>query len=116
MRSHEKIWILLSELFVDSEHSVDELMMLGKALKQTGCPVDEIEKILKYEVAPVCGSWMRYPTVGPWPMLEEKDLLLRIQKNIARPWYRPALIKNGLLGLGHVKKDWELVKASINEN
>ena len=116
MKSHEKIWILLSDLFVDTERSVDELIMLGKALKATGCPVEEIEKILKYEVAPVCGTWMRYPTIGPWPMFDEKDLVLRIHKHIGRPWYRPSLIKNGLWGLSHVKKEWETVKATINNN
>jgi len=116
MKPNEEIWILLSDLFVDTEHTVDELIMLGKALKKTGCPIKEIERILKYEVAPVCGKWMRYPTVGPWPMFDEKDLLSRIQKHIERPWYSPPLIKNGLFGLGHVKKEWERVKAAINEN
>ena len=116
MNINEKIWILLSDLFIDTERSVDELIMLGKSLKSTGISANEIERILKYEVAPVCGSWMRYPTIGPWPMFDEKDLLLRIKKHIERPWYLGPLIKNGLFCLGHVKKEWEIVKNAINSN
>ena len=116
MKTNEKIWILLSNLFVDTEYSVDELIMLGKAIKSTGASVKEIEGILKYEVAPVCGKWMRYPTIGPWPMFDEIDLLPRIQKHIERPWWLPPLIKNGLFSLGHVKKEWEIVKTAINGN
>ena len=113
---NEDIWLLLSELFVDTEHTVDDLVALAKALKQTGCPVNEIERILKHEVAPVCGRWMRYPTIGPWPMFDKEALLISIRKHIERPWYRPVLIKNGLWGLDHVKQDWEIVKSAINDS
>ena len=75
MDARETIWWLLSDLFVDTTHTEDDLRRLGAALKKTGCGVEDLERILRYEVAPVCGTWMSYPgAIGPWPQFDPQDI------------------------------------------
>jgi hypothetical protein len=62
--TRQKVWALLSDLFVDTENSEQELRAIGQVLKTTGFSVAEVELILRKEVAPVCGRWM----VNPGPM------------------------------------------------
>lgn len=58
--AREAVWVLLSDLFVDSENTERDLRAIGQALKKTGFSVGEVKLILRKEVAPVCGKWMFY--------------------------------------------------------
>ena len=111
--AQERVWLLLSDLFVDTVHTERGLREIGVALKRTGFSADEVERILRKEVAPVCGRWMRYPTIGPWPMFDPEDLKQRIRAHLNRPWYKPPLIGVGLFGLSDVKRSWEIVRAAM---
>jgi|SRR5690348_12900356 hypothetical protein len=109
----EKVWVLLSDLFVDTVHTERELTAIGAALKGTGCSADDVEKILRKEVAPVCGRWMRYPTIGPWPMWDPEDVKQRVRAYLNRPWYKPRLMGMGLFGLSDVERSWEIVRHAM---
>ena len=110
----EKVWFLLSDLFVDTDHPERELREMAVALKRTGFSTDEVEKILHHEVAPVCGRWMRYGgAIGLWPMFDQAALKQRIHKHLVRPWYKPPLVNTGLLGLSSVQRDWEIVRDAM---
>lgn len=111
--SKEKVWLLLSDLFVDTEHSDRELREIGVALKGTGFSADDVETILRKEVAPVCGAWMRYPTVGPWPMFDPDDLKQRIRAHLNRPWYKSTFVSIGLSGLPGLKSSWKVVRDAM---
>lgn len=112
----ENVWFLLSNLFVDTDHSEEELREIGVALKKTGCSVEDVEKILRSEVAPVCGRWMHYPgAIGPWPMFDREELKQRIQAYLNRPWHQPPLINSGLWGLSRVKRAWGTVRDAMEE-
>jgi len=115
MTTREKIWIILSDLFIDTELTPAELNAIGLALRDTGESCERIEQILREEVAPVCGQWMLYPTVGPWPKFDEVDLIGKITKYISRPWYRFPILKLGLFGLRQVREDWSHVKRAMND-
>lgn len=113
----QKVWLMLSELFVDTQHTEDDLRRLGKALNGTGYSVKEIERIFKTEVSPVCGKWMCSPgAIGPWPMFDEEDLNDRIQKYLQQPWYQPPFFNNSILWrLPSVRRDWKIVKGAIHD-
>ena len=111
----EQVWFLLSDLFVDTEWSERELRGIGVALRDTGFSSKDVEKILRAEVAPVCGRWMRYPSIGPWPMFDREWVRLNIQKYLERPWYIMPFFGGGLWGLGSVKRDWTIVRAAMEQ-
>lgn len=108
------VWVLLSELFVDTQHTKEDLHVLGGSLQETGYSVEEIESILRREVAPVCGRWMLHPgAVGPWPMFDRQDLSERIGAHRQKPWYRPPLLDTGLLLMPGIKREWKVVRNAM---
>jgi hypothetical protein len=114
LKPREAVWILLSELFVDTELAKEDLHAIGTSLQETGFSVDEIEAILRREVAPVCGQWMTYPgTIGPWPMFDAQELKTRIGKHLCKPWYKPPFFSTGLMLMPGLKRDWATVRSSM---
>jgi hypothetical protein len=110
----EAVWVLLSELFVDTEHTEQDLHVLGRSLQETGYSVEETEAILRREVAPVCGRWMRSPgAIGPWPMFDAQELKERIQARLHKPWYKPPLFHAGLLLMPGVEREWQVVRNAM---
>ena len=112
----EKIWLLLSDLFVDREHQGYELRAIGCALRETGVSLTETERILRTEVAPVCGEWMICPgAIGPWPTFDEVDLKGHIEDYIQTPWYRrrPLLAPLSWWRLFGVRRDWQIVRKEV---
>jgi hypothetical protein len=110
----EAVWVLLSELFVDTAHTKNDLLAIGKALRETGFSAEEVEHILRREVAPVCGRWMFYPgVVGPWPMFDEQELKRMIEERLQKPWYKQPLFNTGFLFMPGVKHEWEIVRNAM---
>ena len=113
-KSRERVWVLLSELFVDTEHTPNDLLAIARSLQETGFSVDEVETILRRDVAPVCGEWMLYPgAIGPWPMFDEQELKEKIEQRLSRPWYKALSLHTGLTFMPGVKREWEVVRDAI---
>ena len=116
LKSRQAVWILLSELFVDTEHAKEDLLAIGTSLQGTGFSVDEVEAILRREVAPVCGRWMTYPgAIGPWPMFDAQELKTRIGRHLCKPWYKPPFFSTSLMLMPGVKRDWATVRSSMRK-
>ena len=112
--TREKVWVLLSDLFVDTENTEQDLRAIGRVLKTTGFSVAEVELILRKEVAPVCGQWMVNPgAIGPWPLFDEEDLKQGIRNHLGKPWWRPPLTGIGLWRLPGVRRQWRVVRDAM---
>lgn len=112
----ERIWVLLSELFVDTELKAEDLQALGQSLREVGEPPSEVERVLRSEVAPVCGRWMLFAApVGPWPGFDEADLKKQIEAYLQAPWYRcrPMLAPLAWWLLSGVRRDWQVAKFAM---
>jgi len=107
--ARRRVWLLLSDLFVDTEWSDEELRAIGAALKQTGFSANEVEAILRGEVAPVCGRWMRWPSIGPWPAFDSDWVNESVEKYL----HRPPFFRLGLWGLPGVRRDWKVVRDAM---
>ena len=59
LKPREAVWILLSELFVDTELAKEDLHAIGTSLQETGFSVDEIEAI---------GVELRIVGPADWPV------------------------------------------------
>lgn len=115
-KPREAVWILLSELFVDTAHTKKDLLAMGKSLRETGFSVEEVETILRREVAPVCGQWMLYPgAIGPWPMFEAQALKEKIEERLRKPWYKRPLFTTGLMLMPGVKREWEILRNAMRD-
>lgn len=107
----EAAWCLLSGLFADTEYDDDELLRLGAALKQTGLSSRELERILRHEVAPVCGVWLTHPgAIGPWPQFNEEEVQSRIRSYVQRKWYKKPLFHLPLWALPGIRSKWSFLK------
>ena len=109
--TRHRVWYLLSDLFVDTELTDEQLCRIGVALKQTGLSSNDVEKILRREVAPVCGAWMRWPSIGPWPAFEPEW----VKESIERYLSRPALFRLGLWSYPGVRRSWKIVRAEMEK-
>jgi hypothetical protein len=114
--TRESVWWLLSDLFVDTARTDDELRRLGVALKKTGFGADEVERILRREVAPVCGRWMtHHDAIGPWPQFDRQGIEARIRAYVQRPWYKGPLFGAPLWLFPGVRREWSVVKRAMED-
>ena len=107
--ARQRVWFLLSDLFVDTEWSAEDLRAIGTALKHTGFSANEVEAILRTEVAPVCGRWMRWPSIGPWPAFDPDWVNESIEKYLRRQ----PIFRLGLWGLPGARRDWRVVRNAM---
>ena len=116
VNTRESVWWLLSDLFVDTTHTEDELRRLGVALRKTGFGADEVERILRREVAPVCGRWMTHSgAMGPWPQFDRQAIEARIRAYVQRPWYKGPLFGAPLWVFPGVWREWSVVKRAMQD-
>lgn len=67
------VWRALSDLFLDTSWTKEELKALAATIKQSGYSVDEVEQILLHEVAPVFGSNL-LSVAGEWVPFDEAEV------------------------------------------
>lgn len=110
------VWAAMSELFLDTKLSEQELSAITASIKQAGYSAEEAEEILIHEVAPVfsanlldfAGEWL------PWDEDEVVDLILaKLAKTrqsttmtAPRRWFRRRMILQ-------VRPDWQQVKRGL---
>ena len=112
--ARESVWWLLSDLFVDTTRTQDELRRLGVALRKTGFAPRDIEWILRREVAPVCGWWAA-GGIGPWPCFDRQDIEARIRAYLERPWYKGPLFGAPLWLFPGLRREWSVVKNAMRD-
>jgi hypothetical protein len=103
--ARHKVWFILSDLFVDTEWSIEDLRRMGISLKGTGFSASEIEAILRTEVAPVC-FW---GLIGPWPDVDQDWLIESIEKYLRRP----SLFRRKTWGFPSAREKWKVVRYAM---
>ncbi len=69
---------ILSEIFVDTEHTELDRAHMAERLMLTGMAFSHIEHIYMNEVAPICSQ--KFQTVGPWPAIDQTWLNQKIEQ------------------------------------
>ena len=88
MVSHEDVWLVLSELWLDTELDERALRSIAKQLHHSGLSADQLQHIFQYEVAPQV--WANHWAVaGQWTGFDSHWLLAgcRRQQQGGR-WHR----------------------------
>lgn len=78
LAERKKVWIALSDLFLDTDTSIFHENIV-KALLASPYSIAEIEKIMLYEVYPVC-RWNLLSIAGEWAGFDEKWLVEKIHE------------------------------------
>jgi hypothetical protein len=111
--TREAVWLALSELWLDTELQPFQHTHIARVLQDSDLPLEEIEAILLYEVAPVV--WRNAQCVaGVWTGFDPDWLIDACRRNQQRResrWHRLRcrLLKQAMLG--PVKEDWAIVVA-----
>ncbi len=75
----EKVWIVLSNLFLDTDVTIYYAHIVEQCAKSP-FSLNELEAILKSEVAPVCADNLM-TVAGVWEGFDEEWLIASIRKN-----------------------------------
>lgn len=90
---HERVWLLLADLFfLDTEHSDAVYESTAETLKRLGVRRRDAEDILIYEVAPVAGAnlgYLLWPAIGEWAGFDAEKLSCAIRSYLGRRASRP---------------------------
>jgi len=102
--------MLLSELFVDTELTANDLSSLATRLAVLPQSVAELDGILRNEVAPVAGHWMQYAgAIGPWPGFDPEELVSAIKAHLAASQQQ----QSGREFAKHVWSEWKGFRVAI---
>lgn len=116
--TREALWLALSELWLDTELQAFQHAHIARVLQDSDLPLEEIEAILLYEVAPVV--WRNAQCVaGVWAGFDRSWLTgacHRNQQKRGKLWHRLRCRLLRKLMLGPVKEDWQKVKDLLLED
>lgn len=79
------VWTSLSELFLDTELGDYDFNRIANSLKNSPYKVDEIERILRDEVAPAFAGNLWSPA-GEWQPWSENDVLRIMKRQAESRW------------------------------
>jgi len=116
-QQERQAYILLSELFLDTEHTELELNYLTSSLRPLGIPVLTLEYMLRYDLFPILLP-NRLSVAGVWQGFNEDWLLQQVQDRrsaASSGWLRSGVDSVAWLILGGmmVRPIWDKVKGGL---
>ncbi|MBD9483238.1 hypothetical protein IB229_09660 [Pseudomonas sp. PDM14] len=79
----EGVWLLLSELWLDTQLDAPAHARIAAGLRESGLSVDALQRIFLYEVAPLL--WLNHWSVaGVWDAFDAQWLIAGCQRNRQR--------------------------------
>ena len=96
------LWLVLSELWLDTELSAADLERIARAMADSGLTIEELRQVYLVEVAPVASANL-LTVAGEWAGFDEEWLCSRIARNLrdrprrTRFWARLPLTRRLML-------------------
>jgi hypothetical protein len=117
-QQEKQAYTILSELFLDTEHTQLELNYLTSSLRPLGIPVLTLEHMLYYDIFPILSPNL-LSIAGEWQGFDEDWLLQQVQARRSGPgsgWMKSGVNSMAWLFLGgRVRSIWDKVKEGLNE-
>lgn len=108
----ERVWIALSELFLDTDVS-SSLDQIQREVIASPFSIEDIDIILRDEVAPVCLPNL-YSVAGEWTGFDPDWLLPSIHKYLSQPaWQRRLGRSFRARGLRRMVPEWPDLRSRI---
>jgi len=112
LSAREQVWVLLSELFLDTDIT-PRLGDLAGALAASPFDGTELERMVRDEVCPVC-IWNLYAAAGNWTGFDATDLIGRIERHKARNGlWRGVMKPVHAWNLRGMVPEWPQIRAQI---
>lgn len=106
IESRRPVWVALSGLFLDTELSPEDLAELATQLAESPYSIAELEKVLRFEVAPGLIANLKSPA-GEWAGFDEQELVSRLSGRLGRkPLLRPSIPRM-------IRPQWDRLKEQI---
>ena len=108
---------ILSELFLDVEHTPLEINHISSSLRPLGIPVPKLEHMLRYDLFPIL-SLNLLSIGGAWQGIDENWLVQQVQ---ARRSSGSGFLRNAVDGIAWhslsrgISSLWDKVKDRLNE-
>ncbi|MEM6448092.1 MAG: hypothetical protein AAF704_16230 [Cyanobacteria bacterium P01_D01_bin.123] len=104
-----KVWIVLSDLFLDTEHDDSHLHHIASVLASSGYTWEELDRILRFELAPFLGVFPA-SAVGVWEGFDPDLVCENARKRLGRPSWVVRLSVLLRLQTWMVESSWQRIK------
>ena len=81
IQKRRPVWVALSELWLDTELSTEDLERIARVMAESGLGIDELREIYLVEVAPVVSPNL-LSVAGEWAGFDEEWLCSQIIHNL----------------------------------
>jgi hypothetical protein len=103
------VWHAFSELFLDTELQPYDYRDIGKRLRASGYPREELKRILEDEVAPVFSSNL-LSVAGEWTAWTEEEVEDIMKRSLrVRIGFSPFWWLRKRMFAGHLRAEWEKI-------
>lgn len=110
------VWTALANLFLDTTHSPDIRRGLAADLLASGFEIEQIEEVLRHEVAPVFGGNLLSLT-GEWVLWDQEEVgkaMFRVYCQRRGPTFFQRI--QGRLATGLAQSEWKKVRRLVRLN
>lgn len=80
-QQRKPVWVALSELFLDTELSAEDLARIAQVMAESGLSIEQLREVYLVEVAPVV-SRNTFDMAGVWDGFDEEWLYAEILSNL----------------------------------
>ncbi len=109
------VWMALSELFLDTTCTLGELKVIAQRLAQSPYPLEEVEGIFLYEVAPVLHQNLRGKKAGEQKRFDPQKVRDAVLAQLENGGYKQMSSEAQAQMIELVEEDWDEVKNFVRE-
>lgn len=112
LTERQRVWVALSDLFLDTDVTL-HFDYIERELTASPFTIDEIDAILRDEVAPIC-LFNLYDIAGEWAGFRADWLIKAIEAYLSRPrWFRRLRRRGRAKALDCMVSEWPELRARI---
>ena len=109
------VWMALSELFLDTTFTLGELKFIAQRLAQSPFPLEEIEGMFLYEIAPVLNQNLRGKKAGEQKRFDPQKVRDAVLAHLEKGGHKQMSNEAQAQMIELVEEDWDEVKNFVRE-
>lgn len=110
LASRRPVWVALSDMFLDTDVSLSRSWRIGE-LAQSPYSIDELQKILIFEVYPIC-KYNLLSVAGEWAGFDPDWLEQKILKRASLPLWALRIFNLGRITV-NLSAEWRATKQGV---